>query len=178
MGLGNDPYQSAILRIQKNQLYRYDMTWRLNDYYNPGLTVAGGLHLMDTVRRLQDHELTLFPQSKYRLRVGYSRNTQDGPALSTSLEFGQQQHAQHGLPVFANLRRQWNEYRAGRRRGGRGLQVHPAAPLGFLQGRHALQPFARVQRGGDRAAQRPDGAAAVRQGGAGARQQSAAGSAT
>ena len=38
LGLGNDPYQSAVLRIQKNKLYRYDMTWRLNDYYNPGLT--------------------------------------------------------------------------------------------------------------------------------------------
>src|SRR5947209_6953052 len=41
MGLGNDPYQATMLRIQKNGLYRYDMSWRLNDYYNPGLTVAG-----------------------------------------------------------------------------------------------------------------------------------------
>src|SRR5215831_11587466 len=40
IGLGNDPYQAAILRIQKNRLYRYDMTWRYNEYYNPGLTVA------------------------------------------------------------------------------------------------------------------------------------------
>src|SRR3954447_19865797 len=24
MGLGNDPYQSAVLRVQKNGLYRYD----------------------------------------------------------------------------------------------------------------------------------------------------------
>src|ERR1051325_3779820 len=28
IGLGNDNYQAAILRIQKNNLYRYDMTWR------------------------------------------------------------------------------------------------------------------------------------------------------
>src|SRR5580698_7485614 len=35
-GLGNDPYETAILRIQKNRLYRYDMTWRSNDYFNPG----------------------------------------------------------------------------------------------------------------------------------------------
>ena len=40
LGLGNDPYQSAVLRIQKNSLYRYDMIWRLTDYYNPALTVA------------------------------------------------------------------------------------------------------------------------------------------
>jgi len=110
LGLGNDPYQSATLRIQKNGLYRYDMNWRLNDYYNPGLTVAGGLHLLDTVRRLQDHELLLLPQSHYRLRLGYSRNTQDGPALSTAQEFDANGV---GLPVFENVQRRWNEYRLG-----------------------------------------------------------------
>ena len=110
MGLGNDPYQSAILRIQKNGLYRYDMTWRLNDYYNPGLTAAGGLHLMDTVRRMQDHEILFFPQSKFRLRAGYSRNTQDGPTLTSVQELDSSSAA---LPVFADLRRQWNEYRLG-----------------------------------------------------------------
>jgi hypothetical protein len=110
MGLGNDPYESVTLRIQKNQLYRYDMTWRLSDYYNPGLTVAGGLHQMDSVRRLQDHEITLFPQSGFRVRAGYSRNVQDGPTLATSLELD---NNGTGLPVFADLRRQWNEYRLG-----------------------------------------------------------------
>jgi hypothetical protein len=110
LGLGNDPYQYANLRIQKNGLYRYDLKWRLSDYYNPGLTVAGGLHQLDTVRRLQDQEFTLFPRSRYRLNLGYSRNTQDGPALSTSQEFDVNST---GLPVFANLRRQWNEYRIG-----------------------------------------------------------------
>ena len=113
MGLGNDPYQSAILRIQKNKLYRYDLTWRLNDYYNPGLTVAGGLHRMDTVRRMQDHDITLFPQSGFRVRAGYSRNTQDGPTLATSLEPDNNSANSAGLPVFADLRRQWNEYRLG-----------------------------------------------------------------
>ena len=49
-GLGNDPYESAALRIQKNRLYRYDMSWRLNDYFNPGLTTdgAGGQHFLNT----------------------------------------------------------------------------------------------------------------------------------
>ncbi|MGD0774145.1 MAG: hypothetical protein ABSC05_15115 [Candidatus Solibacter sp.] len=110
MGLGNDPYQSATLRIQKNGLYRYDMTWRLNDYYNPGLTVAGGLHLMDTARRMQDHEILLFPQSWFRVHAGYSRNTQDGATLTTTLQLDNSSTA---LPVFADLRRQWNEYRLG-----------------------------------------------------------------
>jgi len=113
IGLGNDPYQAATLRIQKNQMYRYDMTWRLNDYYNPGLTVAGGLHAMDTVRRMQDHDFLLFPQSAFRVRVGYARNTQDGPTLTTSLEPDNNSANSAGIPVFANLRREWNEYRVG-----------------------------------------------------------------
>ncbi|HUI53655.1 MAG TPA: hypothetical protein VLY04_01700 [Bryobacteraceae bacterium] len=109
-GLGNDPYESAVLRIQKNGLYRYDMTWRLSDYYNPGLTVAGGEHLMDTGRRLQDHDLTLLPQSRIRFHLGYSRDTEDGPALSTAQEFNA---AGTAYPIFTNVRRQWNEYRLG-----------------------------------------------------------------
>ena len=113
LGLGNDPYQSAILRIQKNKLYRYDMTWRLSDYSNPALTVAGGLHSMDTQMRLQDHDFTLFPQGHYRLRAGYSRNVQDGPMLSSSLELDNNPLNSSGLPVFADLRQSWNEYRVG-----------------------------------------------------------------
>src|ERR1035437_8987770 len=103
-GLGNDPYQNATLRVQKNGLYRYDMTWRLSDSFTPGLTVAGGSHLMDTSRRLQDHEITLLPQSAIRFHLGYSRDTEDGPALSTASEFDANGS---GYPVFTNVRRQW-----------------------------------------------------------------------
>jgi hypothetical protein len=110
LGLGNDPYQSATLLVQKNRLYRYDMIWRLDDYYNPGLTIAGGTHLMDTSRRLQDHDLILLPQSKVRFHLGYSRNTENGPALSTSQEFNA---AGSAFPVFTNVKRQWNEFRLG-----------------------------------------------------------------
>ncbi len=133
-GLGNDPYQAAMLRIQKNALYRYDLSWRQSQYFNPGLTIAGdqgvngatvityagfpgsgllatgGLHVRDTSRRLQDHDLTLLPQSHFRFRVGYSRNVEDGPALSTVQEFDANGP---GFPIFADVRRQWNEYRLG-----------------------------------------------------------------
>ncbi len=109
-GLGNDPYQSAVLRIQKNRLYRYDMSWRLNEYYNPGLVVASGTHLMDTSRRLQDHDVTLFPDSRLQFRAGYSRNTENGPALSTAQEFDPNGAA---FPIFRDVRREWNEYRLG-----------------------------------------------------------------
>jgi hypothetical protein len=109
-GLGNDPYEAVSLRIQKNGLYRYDMSWRMNDYFNPGLTVAGGLHLRNTSRRLQDHDLILFPTSRFQFRAGYSRNVEDGPALTTAQEFDANGS---GLPVFMDVRRHWNEYRLG-----------------------------------------------------------------
>jgi hypothetical protein len=117
IGLGNDPYQSVTLRIEKNKLYRYDMQWRLDDYFNPGLPIAGGLHFMDTSRHMQDHNLTLLPQSKVQFHFGYSRNTQDGPALSTvQLCFNGNIYcgtAGNEFPVFENVRRETDEYRLG-----------------------------------------------------------------
>ncbi|HYL74177.1 MAG TPA: hypothetical protein VEU96_08220 [Bryobacteraceae bacterium] len=111
-GLGNDPYESATLRIQKNRLYRYDMVWRLNDYYNPGLRTGGaaGFHLLDTEYTTQDHDFTLFPQSNVKFFLGYSRGNQNGPALSSIQLFGS---TGNDFPLFENVRRVRNEYRIG-----------------------------------------------------------------
>ena len=110
LGLGNDPYESASLRVEKNGLYRYDLLWRLDAFYNPGLSIAAGQHLMDTERRMQDHELTISPQSWLKLHLGYGRNTQDGPALSTIQLFDDRGDE---FPLFADVRRTENEYRLG-----------------------------------------------------------------
>lgn len=106
-GLGNDPYQFSSLRIEKNQLYRYDMTWRQTQYFNPALTLSFGNHAQDTTYRLQDHNFTFFPSSHFTVIAGYSRNTQDGPALTTQNIGGQQ------FPLFSNVRRSDDEYRLG-----------------------------------------------------------------
>ncbi len=110
LGLGNDPYESSTLRLQKNRWYRYDMLWRMNEYYNPGIPIANGQHLLDTRRRLQDHDFTILPQSKFKFRLGYTRNTQDGPALSTIQLFDGRGDE---FPLFTNIRRERNEYRVG-----------------------------------------------------------------
>ena len=110
LGLGNDPYESASLRLEKNRLYRYDLSWRSDAYYNPGLTIAGGEHFMDTVRHVQDHDLTLFPQSSLKLFLGYSSNTQTGPALTTIQQFDSRGDE---YPLFADVRRAQHEYRLG-----------------------------------------------------------------
>jgi hypothetical protein len=110
-GLGNDPYESVTLRVQKNQLYRYDMSWRENQYFNPGLTTAAGLHLENTDQRWQDHDLVIFPQGKIRIRAGYSRNKEDGPALSTTNQFENERG--DIFTLFSNVKREYNAYRIG-----------------------------------------------------------------
>jgi putative salt-induced outer membrane protein YdiY len=110
LGLGNDPYQNATFRIQKNRIYRYDLLWRLNEYYNPALTLSLGQHFLNTSRRMQDHDFTLFPDSSFRIFMGYSRNMQTGPALSTIQLFDSRGDE---FPLFADIRRVRNEVRFG-----------------------------------------------------------------
>lgn len=115
-GLGNDPYESVVLRVSKNRLYRFDMHWRLNDYYNPGLVSAGqeGGNFLDTQFTAQDDDLVLFPDSKYKFFLGYSRSVQDGPELlavggTTPTAFPSiSDEAQ-----FRSVRNARNEYRVG-----------------------------------------------------------------
>ncbi|HEY2843531.1 MAG TPA: hypothetical protein VGJ09_07780 [Bryobacteraceae bacterium] len=110
LGLGNDPYESATLRLEKNRLYRYDLSWRSDAYYNPGLTIAAGEHFLDTVRHIQDHDLTLFPQSSFKLFLGYTSNSQTGPALTTVQQFDVRGDE---FPLFEDIRRSQHEYRLG-----------------------------------------------------------------
>ena len=110
LGLGGDPYESVNLRIQKNRLYRYDMLWRTNDYYNPALTIDNGAHFRDTSHLMLDNELTLFPQSKIQFHFGYSRNNQDGPGLSTVQLFDDRGNI---FTPFLNVKRINNEFRIG-----------------------------------------------------------------
>ncbi|MBS1832291.1 MAG: hypothetical protein JST65_06250 [Acidobacteria bacterium] len=120
-GLGNDPYQSATLRVQKNKVYRYDLMWRSNEYFNPAAAIAFGQHLMNTTRQMQDHDLTLFPQSKFQVYGGFSRNTQRGPAWTTANLLD---HIGDEVTILAGIRRQQTQYRVGGRAAlGAGLKV-------------------------------------------------------
>jgi len=117
-GLGNDPYESAILRVDKNRLYRFDMHWRLNDYYNPGLASAGqsGGNFRNTRYTAQDDDLTLFPDSKYKFFLGYSRGVQAGPEITNvggfiaAVPTGAADSETAGLTSLRDAR---NEYRVG-----------------------------------------------------------------
>jgi hypothetical protein len=107
LGLEGDPYESSRLGVERNGLYRYDLNWRKNDYYNPGLVSDGGVsfHSMDTAYTMQDHNFTLFPQGKYKFFLGYTGSSQLGPAYTT-------EQGRTGIQML-DVRRRWNEYRVG-----------------------------------------------------------------
>ncbi len=117
-GLGGDPYSTAILRVQKNRLYEYNLQWRRSEYFNPGLVTDGGagLHSLNTSYTLQDHDLTLFPQSRVRVFLGYTHDSQSGPGISTVQLFdpaGEFDSTGNVFPVFTNIKRLQTEYRLG-----------------------------------------------------------------
>src|ERR1700677_5162229 len=51
---------------------------------NPAVAQNNSLRSLDLVRRMQDYDLTLLPRSQVRLRLGYSRNRDEGPSLFTT----------------------------------------------------------------------------------------------
>lgn len=121
LGLGNDPYQNAMFRVQKNRLYRYELNWRQQQYFNEALAVSAGQHRFDTTRGLQDHDLLLFPQGNFKLFAGYSRSAQSGPALSTIQQFDA---TGDEFLLFSNVRRKQDDYRLGGEFRALGLQIH------------------------------------------------------
>ncbi len=51
---------------------------------NPAVPQNSSLNSQYLVRRMQDYDLTVLPQSKVRFRLGYSRNRNEGPSLYTT----------------------------------------------------------------------------------------------
>jgi hypothetical protein len=97
-GYGGDPVDVSRLRIDKNKWYDFrglfrrnknDWNWRLlANPLNPATSVVptpivSSPHALDLVRRMQDYNLTLLPQSRLRFRLGYSRNVNEGLAFTT-----------------------------------------------------------------------------------------------
>jgi hypothetical protein len=97
-GYGGDPNDVSRLRIQKNKWYDFRAQFRRDKNFwnynllanplnpagsNPAIPVVSSPQSLDLSRRMQDYDLTLLPQSRVRVRLGYSRNTNTGPAAST-----------------------------------------------------------------------------------------------
>lgn len=95
-GLGGDPNDVTRLRVSKNKLYEFTGSfrrdknfWDYNLLANPlnpaGFTqITNSPHNLDLVRRNTDLDLLLLPQSRFRIRLGYNRNVQEGPSMTTA----------------------------------------------------------------------------------------------
>jgi hypothetical protein len=103
-GYGGDPNDASRLSISKNKFFDFNAMFRrdqnfwdyslLGNPLNPTTPFANAPagfspiipispHRFDTVRHLGDYDLTLLPQSRVRVRMGFSRNTNQGPTLTT-----------------------------------------------------------------------------------------------
>jgi len=100
-GYGGDPNDISRLHMDKSKWYDFRVMFRRDkNYWNynlqanplnpttgplpePYASIINSPHAMDLSRRMQDYDLTLFPQSRLRVRFGYSRNTDTGPQSAT-----------------------------------------------------------------------------------------------
>jgi hypothetical protein len=98
-GYGGDPNDVTRLRIDKNKWYDFRVLFRRDknfwDYNllanplnpstsTPAVGIATSPHSLDLVRRMQDYNLTLLPQSRVKLRLGFSHDRDEGPGFFTT----------------------------------------------------------------------------------------------
>lgn len=98
-GYGGDPDDVTRLRVQKNKFYDFRLLFRRDknfwDYNllanpfnpsssNPAIPIQNSPHALDLVRRMQDYDLRLMPQSRVQLRLGFSHDRNQGPGFFTT----------------------------------------------------------------------------------------------
>jgi hypothetical protein len=97
-GWGGDPNNALRFRLDKTKWYDFRSAFRRDqtdfDYNllanplnpstsSPNIPVTSSPHLFATRRRISDFDLTLFPQSIFDVRLGYSHNNMTGPSYSS-----------------------------------------------------------------------------------------------
>ncbi|MBZ5695679.1 MAG: hypothetical protein LAN36_10005 [Acidobacteriia bacterium] len=133
-GYGGDPDDVSRLGMEKNKWYDFSVVFRRHknfwDYNllanplnpvpfstattppstftttNPAFAVRQSPHSLDRVRRMGDYDLALFPQSRVRVRLGYSRLVDEGPSFTSF-------HGTTDFLLAQNFRMTTNAYRMG-----------------------------------------------------------------
>lgn len=118
-GWGGDAENATRMRVSKNKIYNFNLTFRRDQNFwdynllanplnppNAFIQLGNSPHAMATRRRMYDYNLVLLPQSVVRLRLGYSRNNSEGPALSSI-------HEGTDALIFQNTRTLLDSYQAG-----------------------------------------------------------------
>jgi hypothetical protein len=124
-GYGGDPNDVSRLHIQKNKAYDFRAMFRRDkDYWNynllanplnpavstPAVAIVNSPQALNLSRRMQDYDLIILPQSRLRFRLGYSRNTDTGPASAT-LEGGTEPLLTNMVNYITNSYRMGVDYR-------------------------------------------------------------------
>jgi len=133
-GYGGDPEAGTLIRASKNRWFDFVGNYRRDQNYfdynlmdNPFNTPGGYVqwnkspHMMDTRRNMGDFNLTIAPQSAIRLRLGYSRNVNEGPSYTTF-------HEGTELSLYQNFRDRQDQYRIGV-----DVRIAPRTQLSFDQ---------------------------------------------
>ncbi len=127
-GYGGDPNDVSRLRIAKDKWYEFSAMFRrdknfwdynllanplnpvpftnLNPVTNPGFGIGQSPHSLYLVRRMQDYDMTILPQSRVRIRLGYSRDVDEGPSMTTL-------HGATDFQLAQNFRMTTNAYHVG-----------------------------------------------------------------
>ncbi len=120
-GYGGDPNDFTALRASKNKWYDFNARfrrdrnlWNYNLLANPlnptnstpTVIIGFSPHSMALTRRMSDFSLTLLPQSRVRFRLGYARNINEGPSLTTY-------HVGTEALLFQNWKTTTNAYQMG-----------------------------------------------------------------
>jgi hypothetical protein len=97
-GWGGDLNNGLRARVDKNKWYDFRANFRRDqtdfDYNllanplnpstsSPSIPVTSSPHAFATRRRMSDFDMTLFPQSIFDIRLGYSHNNMTGPSYSS-----------------------------------------------------------------------------------------------
>lgn len=106
-GWGNEPYSWVRFGFSRDKWFEFRGKFRESEYnwLFPGF--ARSQHLNDTERRLQTYNLTFFPKQKFRVKLGYKRNSSFGPTLTT-FDFSRAE-----FPLFEPIRQTYDEYTIG-----------------------------------------------------------------
>lgn len=125
-GFGGDPNDLARIDASKSGWYDFRglfrRDWNFFDYNlfvnplnpptsNPAVPITYSPHQFNSVRRMTDLDLTIKPDSVVSARIGYSRNTEEGPSLTTIPEASDSELIETTL--FQRLHTTTDTYRAG-----------------------------------------------------------------
>lgn len=113
-GWGGDPHGYTRVSVEKSGSYRFDANVRRARYFNALQSLANplnapvGQHTSNTRHNFSDFDLTGFPESnKLRFYLGYSRDSREGPGITTA-RFGGDEYA-----ITSNAAYRANNFRAG-----------------------------------------------------------------